>query len=200
MRVEQYNGFAMSRTFSGTKKIGNISLPDFKDFHFNTRSKLAMSEEKFEEAIVEQAKKDQAVGKFQTQSSAYKDLMKSYVSIASPDREGIITNALNNLFKNSMAEAKNINYLDLLLFGKVTYEKEIGLSYAEFKDSSGELMASYSNGGWTFYGTKAENARESDFLNIYNRAWDEAAKCAKGAGNTNSGTGSVTEGRINTLV
>ncbi|AOT71871.1 hypothetical protein [Geosporobacter ferrireducens] len=176
MRIEQYNGYAIRRMFSGAKKIGNVSLPDFNDFHFNTKTTSSMSDDKFKEAIIEQAKKDQAAGKFQTQSTAYKNLLKSYVSVASPDRMGLITEALTNIFKNNQAKTKNINYVDLLLWGKITYEKEVDLTYAEFTDSNGEHIATYSNGGWTFYGTKAENARELEFLSVYNKAWDNAAK------------------------
>lgn len=66
------------------------------------------------------------------------------------------------------------------MFGEVKYQKETKhLSYAEFYDGNGEMVASYSNGGWTFYGTKEENARESKLLGIYNAAWRNAAKASQ---------------------
>ena len=77
MRIENYNTFAQSRLFSGTGKIGNVQLPDLNDFHFNTKQSPAMSEDKYEEAIIEQAKKDQSEGKFQSDSAGFRNLVKS---------------------------------------------------------------------------------------------------------------------------
>lgn len=53
------------------------------------------------------------------------------------------------------------------------------MSYAEFYDSNGEMVASYSNGRWISYGTKAENARESELWGIYNEAWNNAARASQ---------------------
>jgi hypothetical protein len=53
------------------------------------------------------------------------------------------------------------------------------VSYAEFYDSNGEMVASYSNGRWISYGTTAENARESELWGIYNEAWNSAAKASQ---------------------
>ncbi len=66
------------------------------------------------------------------------------------------------------------------MFGSVKYSKEAqDVSYAEFYDSNGEMVASFSNGRWISYGTKAEDARESELWGIYNQAWNSAAR-AKG--------------------
>lgn len=154
MRIENYNTFAQSRLFSGTGKIGNVQLPDYNDFHFNTKQSPAMSEDKYEEAIIEQAKKDQSEGKFQSDSAGFRNLVKSYVSVASPNRKGIITDGLTAIFKNNIPRPKTLDIISLM-FGEVKYQKETkNLSYAEFYDGNGEMVASYSNGGWTFYGTK----------------------------------------------
>ena len=129
-----------------------------------------MSDEKYRKAIIEQAEKDQSAGKFQSESSGFRSLVKSYVSTVSPDRKNIITGGLTAIFKNKNPQPKTLNLLDYLI-GSVKYCKEAAdVSYAEFYDNNGEMVASYSNGKWTSYGTKAENARESELWGIYNEA------------------------------
>ena len=180
MRIENYNPFAQSRLLSGTGKIGNVPLPNYTDFHFNTKKTPAMSDEKYSEAIIEQAQKDQSAGKFQSESAGFRSLVKSYVSAVSPDRKSIITEGLTAIFKNNKPQPKTLNLIDYL-FGKVKYRKEATeVSYAEFYDSNGEMVACYSNGEWTSYGTKVENARESELWGIYNKAWNNAAKASQG--------------------
>ncbi len=176
MRVEPNNGFSMSRIFSGTSRIGGVSLPDYQDFYFNTKTAPAMSDERFKDAIVRQAKEDAAAGRFQTDSAQYRGLMKSYVSVASPDRKNIITKALNSVPVGKNLPKTEVLSLFDLLFGKVTLTltKDKAVNYAEFYDSNGELVASYSNGGWTNYETKAEAARSAEFLSIYNAAYKTA--------------------------
>lgn len=81
--------------------------------------------------------------------------------------------------KNNKPEPKNLNLIDYL-FGSVKYHKENqDLSYAEFYDSNGELVAKYSNGGWTSFSTKAEVTRENEFIALYNESWNCAARSAK---------------------
>lgn len=135
-----------------------------------------MSDEKYKEAIIEQAKKDAANGIFQTESQEYKRLMKSYVSVVSPDRKAIITNGLKQLFGDNTSAEKSTSNLDLIdiLFGKVVFTSEKQLKYAEFKDADSNIIATYSNGSWATYPTDAENARSDEFLQIYNDAWSSA--------------------------
>jgi hypothetical protein len=171
MRID--NQFYNLGQLESNTKIGNVTLPDFNNFHFNTKTAPAMSDEKYKEAIIEQAKKDAANGIFQTESQEYKKLMKSYVSVVSPDKKAIITNGLKQLFGNNTSAEKSTSDLDLMdiLFGKVVFTNEKQLKYAEFKDADGNIIATYSNGGWTTYPTDAEKARSAEFLQIYNDAW-----------------------------
>ena len=181
MRIEQYNTQTQSRIFSGTGKIGNVSLPDYTDFHFCTKTVPKMSDSEYKSAIEKQAKKDQATGKFQSDSPNFRNLMKSYVSVESPDRKNIISEGLTVIYKNNKHMSKTLNLIDYL-FGSVKYEKQANnnLNYAEFYDKSGNMVASFSNGGGTFYGTKAENSREIEACMIYNAAWNNAAKSING--------------------
>ncbi|MBV7272079.1 hypothetical protein I6U48_04000 [Clostridium sp. PL3] len=179
MHIDNYYTFSQSRSLSSAKKIGNVPSPNYTDFNFNTKKAPAMSDEKYREAIIEQAKKDQSAGKFQSESAGFRSLVKSYVSTVSPDRKNIITEGLTAIFKNKNPQPKTLNLVDYL-FGNVKYRKEAtDVSYAEFYDSNGEMVASYSNGKWISYGTKAENARESELWGIYNKAWNNAARASQ---------------------
>jgi hypothetical protein len=180
MRINNYYPFSQCGSLSGAGKTGNVPSPDYTDFNFNTKKAPAMSDEKYSEAIIEQAKKDQSAGKFQSESAGFRSLVKSYVSTVSPDRKNIITEGLTAIFKNKNTQPKTLNLIDYLL-GNVKYCKEAtDVSYAEFYDSNGEMVASYSNGRWISYGTKAENARESELWGIYNEAWNNAATASQG--------------------
>lgn len=182
MRIENCNTVAQTSFVPGTGGTGNVPSPNYSDFNFNTKQASAMSDEKYREAIVDQAKKDQSAGKFQSDSAGYRNLVKSYVSAVSPDRKNIITQGLTAIAKNNTPQPKTLSLLDYL-YGKVQYRKKASnVSYAEFYDNHGEMVASYSNGRWIPYGTKAENAREIELRGIYNEAWNHAAR----AGQSNS--------------
>lgn len=175
MRIENCGTFAQNSFLSGAGSIGIIPSPNYSDFNFNTKQTPAMSDEKYREAIVEQAKQDQSTGKFQSDSVGYRNLVKSYVSAVSPDRKNIITQGFTAIAKENTPQPKTLTLLDYL-FGSVKYHQEDkNVSYAEFYDHNGEMVASYSNGRWISYGTKAENARESELRGIYNEAWNHAA-------------------------
>ncbi|WP_085833992.1 hypothetical protein [Clostridium merdae] len=179
MRVENYSTFAKNSLLSGVEKSGSIPSPNYSNFNFNTKKAPAMSDGEYKEAIIEQAKKDQSDGKFQSDSAGFRSLVKSYVSTVSPDRKNIISSGLKAILKNNNPQPKTLNLIDYLL-GSVKYCKEAtDVSYAEFYDSNGEMVASYSNGRWISYGTKAENARESELLGIYNEAWNNAASASQ---------------------
>lgn len=83
MRVENNDAFAKNSLLSGSRKVGNIPAPNYNDFDFSTKKAPAMSNEKYREAIIEQAKKDQSAGKFQSDSAGFRSLVKSYVSAVS---------------------------------------------------------------------------------------------------------------------
>lgn len=179
MRIENCGTLAQNSLLSGAGRTRTVPSPNYSDFNFNTKQASAMSDDQFREAIIEQAKQDQSVGKFQSDSIGYRNLVKSYVSAVSPDRKNIITSGLTAIAKENSPQPKTLSLLDYL-YGNVKYEKEDkNVSYAEFYDNNGEMVASYSNGRWISYGTKAENARESELRGIYNEAWNHAAKAGQ---------------------
>lgn len=176
MQVNSTN--LQQRYFSGTGIIGGIHLPDFNDKYVYTRKKSGISDSEYRRQIMEQAYKDYEKGQFQNKSEDFNRLMKQYVSEISPDRKGIITSGLKAVSRNRQYVIKPIDFIATLLEGEVKYQKlPSGKSeYIEFYDKNGEMVATYSNNGWTMYPTKAEVARQTEMCMIYNEAWGNAKK------------------------
>ena len=166
------------RYFSGTGSIGGIHLPDFNDKYVYTKKKSGTSDSQYRRQIMEQAYKDYEKGQFQNKSDDFNRLMKQYVSEISPDRKGIITSGLKAVSRNRQDVLKPIDFIATLLEGEVKYQKlPSGKSeYIEFYDKNGEMVATYSNNGWTMYPTKAEAARQTGMCMIYNEAWGNAKR------------------------
>lgn len=176
--INSVNGSLQQRFFSGTGSIGGIHLPDFNDKYVFSKKKSGISDEEYRKKIVEQAYKDFEKGTFQNKSEGFNRLMKSYTSEVSPDRKGIITSALKAVSRNRQNVLKPIDFVATLLEGKVKYQKlPVGNSeYIEFYDKNGEMVATYSNNGWTMYTTNAEAARQTEMCMIYNEAWGNAKR------------------------
>ena len=104
--------------------------------------------------------------------------MKSYTSEVSPDRKGIIASGLKAVSRNRQNVLKPIDFVATLLEGEVKYQKlPSGSSdYMEFYDKDGEMVATYSNNGWTMYTTNAEASRQTEMCMIYNEAWGRAKR------------------------
>ena len=176
MYVSNESYITQDRAFSNSGMIGGIHLPDFNDVNVYTKKNSGTSDSKYEKAIVEQAKEDQAAGKFQNESQGFNKLAKSYVSEVSPDRKNIITVGLQQIAKSA---TKPLDYIALLFGSKAKCQRDVNtINYAEFRDS-GEIVATYSNGKWTMLNTKAETARQIEMCTIYNEAWNTAAKASQ---------------------
>ena len=176
MQVNSTN--SQQRYFYGTGSIGGIHLPDFNDKYVYTRKKTDTSTFDYRRQIIEQAYMDFEKGQFQNKSEDFNRLMKQYVSEISPDRRGIITSGLKAVSRNRQDVLKPIDFVATLLEGEVKYQKlPSGKSeYIEFYDKNGEMVATYSNNGWTMYPTKAEAARQTQMCMIYNEAWGNAKR------------------------
>ena len=178
MQVSSSDGSLQNRFFSGTGSIGGIHLPDFNDKYVFSRKKSGTSDEEYRRQIREQAYEDFANGQFQNKSEGFNRLMKSYTSEVSPDRKGIITSGLKAVSKNRQNVLKPIDFVATLLEGKVKYQKlpSGNSDYIEFYDKNGEMVATYSNNGWTMYTTNAEASRQTEMCMIYNEAWGNAKR------------------------
>ena len=178
MQVNSLKGSLQQRVFSGTGSIGGINVPDFNDKYVFSKKKSGISDEEYRKQIVEQAYKDFEKGTFQNKSEGFNRLMKNYTSEISPDRKGIITSGLKAVSRNRQNVLKPIDFVATLLEGKVKYQKlpSDNSEYIEFYDKNGEMVATYSNNGWTMYTTNAEAARQTEMCMIYNEAWGNAKR------------------------
>ena len=166
------------RKFSGTNSIGGIHLPDFNDKYVLSKKKSNTSNAEYKKQIAEQAYEDFKNGQFQNKSEGFNKLMKKYTSEVSPDRKGIITSGLKAVSRNKQSGLKPIDLLATILEGKVKYQRMPSgqTDYIEFYDKNGEMVATYSNNGWTMYTTNAEAARQTEMCMIYNEAWGNAKR------------------------
>ena len=166
------------RKFSGTNSIGGIHLPDFNDKYVFSKKKSNTSNAEYKKQIAEQAYEDFKNGQFQNKSEGFNKLMKKYTSEVSPDRKGIITSGLKAVSRNKQSGLKPIDLLATILEGKVKYQRMLSgqTDYIEFYDKNGEMVATYSNNGWTMYTTNAEAARQTEMCMIYNEAWGNAKR------------------------
>lgn len=164
--------------FSGTNSIGGIHLPDFNDKYVFSKKKSNTSNAEYKKQIAEQAYEDFKNGQFQNKSEGFNKLMKKYTSEVSPDRKGIITSGLKEVSRNKQSGLKPIDLLATILEGKVKYQRMPSgqTDYIEFYDKNGEMVATYSNNGWTMYTTNAEAARQTEMCMIYNEAWGNAKR------------------------
>lgn len=166
------------RKFSVTNSIGGIHLPDFNDKYVFSKKKSNTSNAEYKKQITEQAYEDFKNGQFQNKSEGFNKLMKKYTSEVSPDRKGIITSGLKAVSRNKQSGLKPIDLLATILEGKVKYQRMPSgqTDYIEFYDKNGEMVATYSNNGWTMYTTNAEAARQTEMCMIYNEAWGNAKR------------------------
>ena len=166
------------RKFSGTNSIGGIHLPDFNDKYVFSKKKSNTSNAEYKKQIAEHAYEDFKNGQFQNKSEGFNKLMKKYTSEVSPDRKGIITSGLKAVSRNKQSGLKPIDLLATILEGKVKYQRMPSgqTDYIEFYDKNGEMVATYSNNGWTMYTTNAEAARQTEMCMIYNEAWGNAKR------------------------
>ena len=93
------NNITQNRVFSGTCKIAGVHLPNFNDAFVYTKQKSGIDDSKYRKAIIEQAIKDQAEGKFQTDSNGFNLLAKRYVQEVSPDRKKLLPKAYRKFIK-----------------------------------------------------------------------------------------------------
>ena len=166
------------RKFSGTNSIGGIHLPDFNDKYVFSKKKSNTSNVEYKKQIAEQAYEDFKNGQFQNKSEGFKKLMKKYTSEVSPVRKGNITSGLKAVSRNKQRGLKPMDLLATILEGKVKYQRMPSgqTDYIEFYDKNGEMVATYSNNGWTMYTTNAEAARQTEMCMIYNEAWGNAKR------------------------
>lgn len=189
MEVSVIGGMAAHSQNESNTVIAGVRLPDFNNIYICNQNKTGTSDEAYKKMFAEQAKRDYANGKFQTESQEFAQLIKRYISEISPNRKAIITEGLQKIAKGGIggaennAEAKSINILMLLLEGRLEYRNSnnVTVTYAEFFDKNGEMVAQFSNGKWQLYSTKAETKRRTEISLFYTEVWRDEKRAAKSA-------------------
>lgn len=181
-----YSNLAAKSAYSNN----NSKIPAVPDLL--TSGQSGSGDSKFEEKIMDLARKDAAAGKnskftesgkgmsFKVGTDEWHKLRNDYISTVSPDRKGIITNTLSNLanrMSSMQIKFNRANFFQVLfknsgLFGS----NDIGSNFIRFRDASGNEIAFYSEyQGWVTIETPAEQSRRQDF----NVLWDEAISKAQ---------------------
>ena len=155
-------------------------LASYKDLL--SRSTPLMSDEAFMEKAREQARKDFANNVFQ--GDEFGSLSKAFVSVVSPDRVGIIENAIRN--GSSSTPKRALHLWEILLQIEKGTENALPVSHIGFNpdgslntmtitDSAGNNIMQYKHDrGWTYFCTPEEEARSKKILQIYNDEWKQA--------------------------
>ena len=176
-------GYSTTTISRGTNQSYHLSNPpNFGVGGMPTKSAPIMSDADFKIKIEELAKRDVAAGRQSMRSPEFDELKRNYVSVASPDRQGIINSSLSSLAGKLRMMAPRLNFahdlLSLLMGHSNSFSsKDIGTNFIQFRDVSGNLIARYSElpfgggMGWEYCPTKAEIARSSEFAGIYNEAF-----------------------------
>ena len=156
------------------------SLP----WHMSTSGQSNLSDEEFDEKIMDLARRSFAAQEdfFSSQAEGnteFNRLRRDFVSVASPDRVGIINNTITSLADKvrslimCIRPNHSLNLFEILfqnshLFGS----DDIGGNFIRFRDSGGNEIASFSNNGvgWMSAPTDAESSRSHDF----NARWRDA--------------------------
>lgn len=167
--------------------------PNFGVGGMPTKGASNMSDAELRTAFEELAKRDFAAGKNLSQAyhgSEHQELMRSATSATSPDRRGIINNTLSNLSSKIQGMMPTLNMkryclLDMLMQkSNLLNNKNIGNNFINFTNSSGKMIAMYSElppflgGGMGFMAvnTPEETTRLVKFREIYNEAFAQAKR------------------------
>jgi len=161
-------------------KTAHGRLASYKDLL--SRSAPLMSDDEFIERAKEQARKDFANNIFQ--GDEFGSLCRAFVSVVSPDRAGMIENAIKN---GSSSPLKRASYLwEILLRLEKGKENALPVSDIGFNpdgsircfhitDSAGNIIIGYDSvWGWTDPFTPEEDARAKSLYQIYNDEWKQA--------------------------
>jgi len=178
--LNSINATSMPRTSQTNRNmLGGMQLPTIPN-HVITSGQSNLNDEQFKAKIEELAKREFAAGRNPRftagtgERNEWRQLWDDFVSVASPDRTGIINNTLSGLANKLSQMMPRVNLrLDLLtlLMGnsRLFNSKDIGGNFMNFRDASGNLIAGISNGDWHINTTPAEEERLQKFLNL----WDE---------------------------
>ncbi len=181
------NGIGKSKITSASNRGGGtrIRMPNVPKML--TKGQCKLSEKELAEKIVKLAKADAAAGKdsrhgesvkgfsARVGTAEWRKLRDDFISLASPDRMGMVKNSLSGLAgkANSMQLKGNgsCDFFKILFDYSKRFGSDVGANFVNFRDENGELIARYTEpNGWSTWPTRAESARNAAF----DQLWDQA--------------------------
>ena len=174
-------------TGSGMRKCYpsfNAGIPNMR-----TKGQCKLSEKELVNKIQELARKDAAAGKnsqyaesfygVRQGSAEWRKLKDDFVSLASPNRMGIIQNTLSNLAGKVNSTQSNgdgrFDLFKILFNNNKKLGPDVGGNFVIFRDEQGNEIARYSEpNGWSYPYTPAEDARLDEFNALWKQALADA--------------------------
>jgi len=168
-----FSGFTAKSAYSNN----NSKIPDIPDLP--TSGQYKTSDSVFKDKIMEMARRDVAAGKNSRGSKEWIRLMDYYSSAVSPDRKGIVNSTVSSLgSKMNLAHIKfnGHNFFQVLFANSGMFgSRDIGANFINFRDSNGNVIATFGEKGWGYVPTKAEISRGHEFIEM----WDDAVSAAE---------------------
>jgi len=182
----------------GNKKIAGIKLPNFN--YMPTQSTPKLSDDEIKARVVELAKRYAETG--ERNDEEMNKLHRMFMSSASPDRRGAITNALTALEGkiNSLKRLSNVHttvgeWINLL-FGRANLNTNFSLNSLFVTDSSGNEIAMFNEQvGWRHIITEGERLRVAELHSLFAdtvRAVQNGTQAPQAAGNPGQQNGKPT--------
>jgi len=170
-----------NQTGNRTTRNKGVNLPDF----MFTTTAPEKSEDEFKAAIQALARRDAAAGKFHNRDAEFQNLERSFISVVSPDRQGMINSSLTAIQQGKQMAAQQGWHITQNLVNSLLSGRPIGHTpphsrtgqeqlLFELRDGNGQHLARLTSGGWRMVLTDAEVSRRQEFSKIYNAAWDAA--------------------------
>lgn len=161
--------------FYGNIKTDSLEVFKRNNSGFLSYKKPSYTDNELSQKIKDKAREDFLKGEWKKDKDFLK-LRYEFISSVSPNRNRIISDGIKK-----MSFDKNpihlIDFVELLLNGKVIYTKNNNVvTYAEFYDDNGELVAKFSNGILKQCMTDAENKRAMEFDWIYALAYRDIGR------------------------
>ena len=174
----------------GSKKIAGVRLPNFN--YMPTQSTPKLSDDEIKERVMELAKRYAETG--ERNDEEMNKLNHMFMSSASPDRRGAITNALTALEGkiNSLKKLSNVHtavgeWINLL-FGRANLNTNFSLNILFVTDSSSNEIAMFNEQvGWRHMITEGERLRVAELHGLFSdtvRAVQNEAQAPQSDGST----------------
>jgi len=170
MRINPLQTHNQNVNQGGDKKIAGVRLPNFN--YMNTQSTPKLSDDEIKARVVELAKRYAETG--ERNDEEMNKLTRMFMSPASPDRRGVITNALTALEGriNSLKKLSNVHttvgeWINLL-FGRANLNTNFSVNSLFVTDSSGNEIAMFNEKvGWRQITTDAERSRVRELHGLF---------------------------------